>query len=148
VNSANNGLHQFAVRAIDAAGNVSDAAVWSWKVNDIGFTVTGNAPTLYPDVWKKIPVTITNPNHFTIYIQSLTVSVSSSPTSCTASNNIETLPSAATSSNTFAVPAQSNNWPVPDAYQPQIRLKDLPLTNQDLCKGASFSLSYAGTASK
>jgi len=46
------------------------------------------------------------------------------------------------------VPSQATNWPVPDAYQPQIRLKDLPLTNQDLCKTASFSLSYGGTATK
>ena len=146
--SGNNGLHQFAVRAVDSAGNISSAASWSWKVNNIGFTVTGNAPTLYPGVWNKIPVKITNPNHFTIYITSLTVGVSSSPANCAAPDNIETQASPATSSNTFAVPSQATNWPVPDAYQPQIRLKDLPLTNQDLCKTASFSLTYGGTATK
>lgn len=147
VDSGNNGLHQFAVRAIDAAGNISTAATWSWKVNNIGFTVTGNAPTLYPGVWKQIPVSIINPNNFTIYITSLNVAVSSSPSNCAASANIATLASAASSSNTFAVPANSPGTPVPVAFQPQIQLKDLP-TNQDLCKGASFSLSYTGTASK
>ena len=136
------------MRAVDAAGNISDAAPWSWKVNNIGFTITGNAPTLYPGVWNQIPVKITNPNNFTIYITSLAVGVSSSPASCSASSNIETQASAVTSSNRFAVPANANNWPVPVAYQPQIRLKDLPLTNQDLCKSASFSLSYTGTATK
>ena len=147
VGSANNGLHQFAVRAIDAAGNVSSAAIWSWKVNNVGFTVTGNAPTLYPGVWKSIPVSIINPNNFTIYITSLNVAVSASPSTCAASTNIETLASPASSSNTFAVPANSPGTLVPAAFQPQIRLKDLS-TNQDLCKRAQFNLSYSGTASK
>jgi len=147
VDSSNNGLHQFAVEAIDAAGNISSAAMWSWKVNNIGFTVTGDAPTLYPGTWKKIPVSIINPNNFTIYITSLNVEVSASPATCAASTNIETLASPASASNTFAVPANSPGTLVPAAFQPQIRLKDLS-TNQDPCKRASFSLSYSGTATK
>ena len=146
VDSGNNGTHQFAVEAIDSAGNLSSAAMWSWKVNNIGFTVTGNAPTLYPGVWKSIPASITNPNNFPINITALSVSVSSSPATCAASTNIATLASPASSTNTFAVPANSTML-VPSAFQPKIQLKNLS-TNQDLCKGAQFSLSFAGTATK
>ena len=145
--SSNNGLHQFAVRALDASGNISTPASWSWKVNNIGFTITGNAPTLYPGTWKYIAISIANPNNFAIKVTSLTVSVSSSPSTCAAAANIDTIASPASASNSLVVPANSPAFAVPVAFQPQIRLKDLQ-TNQDLCKGAHFSLSYAGTATK
>ena len=50
VDTSNNGQHQFAVRAVDPAGNISGAASYKWKVDDVGFTITGNAGgLLYPD---------------------------------------------------------------------------------------------------
>ena len=47
VDTSNNGQHQFAVRAVDLAGNVSASASYKWKVEpDIGFTITGDASGL------------------------------------------------------------------------------------------------------
>jgi hypothetical protein len=147
VDTSNNGQHQFAVRAVDAAGNVSGAASYKWKVEpDVGFTITGDIAGLAPGLWLRIPVRITNPHNFTIYVESLTVSVSSAPGTCPA-GGFELLPSTASSASPVAVPANSSSFLVPGAQQPQIRLRNLA-SNQDACKGQSVSLSYAGTATK
>jgi hypothetical protein len=147
VDTSNNGQHQFAVRAVDPAGNVSGSASYRWKVeSDIGFTITGDVSGLAPDLWLKIPVRITNPHNFTIFVESLGVSVSDAPAGCAASS-IEFQQSTASSGGPVAVPANSSLFLVPAAKQPSIRLKNLP-SNQDSCKGTSFELSYAGTATK
>ena len=52
VGTTNNGVHQFAVEAVDAAGNVSGGIFYSWKVAAGSlqeFTINGNGSTpLYP----------------------------------------------------------------------------------------------------
>ncbi len=147
VDTSNNGQHQFAVRAVDAAGNVSSAVSYKWKVDPaVKFTITGDVSGLYPAVWVPIPVKITNPHNFTIYVESLTASVSSAPAACPASD-FEFLPSTASPAGPIAIPANASAFLVPVAKQPQIRLKNLA-SNQDSCKGVSISLSYAGTATK
>jgi hypothetical protein len=147
VDTSNNGQHQFAVRAVDPAGNVSGAASYRWKVEpDVGFTITGDVGGLGPGLWLRIPVRITNPHNFTIYVESLTVSVSSAPGTCPA-GGFELQPSTASSASPIVVPANSSSFLVPLAQQPQIRLRNLA-SNQDACKGQSVSLSYAGTATK
>jgi hypothetical protein len=46
-----------------------------------------------------------------------------------------------------AVPANGSVvLPAQNAIAPQIRLKNLPAVNQNVCKNKSFSLSYSGTA--
>ncbi len=147
VDTSNNGQHQFAVRAVDGAGNVSGAASYKWKVDPaVEFTITGNVNGLYPAVWVRIPVRVTNPHNFTIYVESLTSSVASAPGACPASN-FEFLASTASPGSPIAVPANASAFLVPVAKQPQIRLKNLA-SNQDTCKGVSISLSYSGTATK
>jgi len=147
VDTSNNGQHQFAVRAVDAAGNVSSAVSYKWKVDPaVEFTITGNVTGLYPAVWVPIPVRITNPHNFTILVESLTASVSSAPGACPATN-FEFLPSTASHATPVAIPANASAFLVPVAKQPQVRLKNLA-SNQDSCKGVSISLSYAGTATK
>lgn len=152
VDVSNAGTHQFAVRALDAAGNISTAAFWSWKVDQsVRFTIIGNASgLLYPGVLVPLALKIVNQNNFAITITDLGVVVSTSPSGCPASpNNIYVQPSPVSPTNTFTVPA--NNQPdgtlVPAAFQPQIRLNNTA-QNQDTCKNKTFSLSYTGTATK
>jgi hypothetical protein len=145
--SNSNGLHQFAVRAVDAAGNRSVPAVYSWRVSDVSFTITGNLlGLLYPGTWRELGLTIVNPNHYTIYVTGLSVSVSSSPAGCPASTNVEFQQSPLSSSHTFAVAAQSSA-PLPAGDRPLMRLKNLPV-NQDVCKNGTFGLLYGGSATK
>jgi hypothetical protein len=147
VASNSNGVHQFAVRAVDAAGNRSAPAAYSWKVSDVSFTITGNlSGLLYPGTWRQLALTIVNPNHYPIYITSLSVSASSSPAGCPASTNVEFQQSPLSASHTFAVPAQSS-VALPTADRPLMRLKNLPV-NQDVCKNGTFGLTYGGSATK
>jgi hypothetical protein len=148
VTVSGNGAHQFAVRARDAAGNVSDAASYSWKVaQSVGFTVSGTPDGLLaPGVWRTLPLQIANPNNFTIYVTSLTVAVASSPAGCPAATNLELEQSTVSSSQTVAVPANGTAT-VPAGLRPRLRLKNLPV-NQDACKRSSFGLTYSGSATK
>ena len=146
VDTSNNGQHQFAVRAVDPAGNVSGSATYSWKVTGVGFTLTGNAGgLLYPGIWRYIPLQIVNPNNHSIYVEAITVSVSGAPGGCGIAN-LELVQSSASSGDPVVVPANTTTL-LPVAKQPQIRLKNLP-SNQDTCKSVTFSLSYSGTATK
>jgi hypothetical protein len=149
VDVSNTGTHQFAVRAVDAAGNVSGAATWTWKVdNSIHFTITGNASgLLHPAEWVPLALTIVNQKNFTIYITSLQVSVGDNP-SCPAASNIQVQQSDidSTLAKRVAVPANSSVL-VPAARRPLIRLRNLS-TNQDACKNKQFHLTYSGTATK
>jgi hypothetical protein len=142
------GTHQFAVRARDAAGNLSDAASYSWKVaQSVGFTVSGTPDGLLaPGVWRTLPLQLANPNNFTIYVTSLTVAVASSPAGCPAATNLELEQSTVSASQTVAVPANGTTT-VPAALRPRLRLKNLPV-NQDACKRSSFGLTYSGSATK
>jgi hypothetical protein len=148
VDSSSEGLHQFAVRAVDGAGN-SSSATYSWKVNNVAFSISGNAiGLLYPGVWRPIAITILNPNNFPIYITSLTAGApASSPANCQPSSNIDFQQSPLSSVHTFPVAANSTAS-LPVADRPQVQLKNLPTTNQDSCKDASFTLTYSGTATK
>jgi large repetitive protein len=151
VQSTSNGEHQFSVVAVDWAGNVSQAASYKWKVDQSSqgspFTIAGNANgLLYPGIWRNVALTITNPNNVPIYVTSITVTVTNSPNGCTNTSNIELQQSnAAPTSNELAVPANATSWPVPQSFQPQIRLKNLP-SNQDNCKSQTFTLGYTGSA--
>jgi len=145
VASTNNSQHQFAVRALDAAGNVSPATIYTWRVSPVGFSISGNpSQLLYPGVWRDLVVTITNPNSFAIQVTQLTVSASSSPSGCPASTNLAFQQSPVSSSHTVAVPPHSTVT-LALADRPRIQLVDLPV-NQDACKNGSFGLQYSGLA--
>jgi len=148
VDTSNNGEHQFAVRAIDAVGNASSPAIYKWKVNSVGFTITGNADGLLsPGTPRRLVLTLHNPNSFTIYVTAIQVTVDSAPPGCPATN-VDVIPSDidATVAKRVAVPA-NGTASVPTARRPQILLKNLP-TNQDSCMTKTFSLRYTGIATK
>jgi hypothetical protein len=143
VQTTNNGTHQFAVRTIDNAGNVSQVASFSWKVDKgspQNFTITGTVGGLVPsNVFTEIPVAITNPNSETLYVTSLNVSIAGVP-GCDASNFATQAWSAPPK---IAVPATSSYSP-PAGRRPAIRLKNLA-GNQDSCKNKSFTLTFTGS---
>jgi len=153
--TSNYGQHQFAVRAIDAAGNISAGTIYSFKyekklpTSGLPFQITGSVSGLTLGTYRPIFVTIANPNSVTIFVSALNVAVASdsSPPGCTSAANVDLLQSNVSTSLMVAVPANGSvSLPAQGAAAPQIRLKNLPTVNQDLCKGKSFALTYSGTA--
>ncbi len=146
VQTTSNGLHQFAVRAVDAAGNVSPVASYTWKVDKgspQNFTITGAVSGLKPSSsFTEIPVTITNPNAEMLYVTSLDVGVAG-VTGCDASNFATQGWAASTSSPKFPV-AASSSATAPTGKRPAIRLKDLA-GNQDACKSKTLTLTFTGS---
>ncbi len=117
VDTSNNGQHQFAVRAIDTAGNRSSTTTYQWKVdNTIGFTITGNASgLLYPGLWRPLVLTLHNPHNFTIYVTLLQTAVADAP-GCAASPNVQVQQSDIDSTVAKRVAVPSNgSAPVPAA---------------------------------
>src|SRR6478609_1922973 len=157
IDTTNNQQHQFGVRSVDAAGNVSAGAYYMFKYqkglpdSGVPFMITGSTSGgLTLGAWRAINVTITNPNSVTIFVSSLTVSIAadSTPAGCLAGPNVELQQSNVSSSIVVTVPPNGSvTLPAQGATSPQIRLKNLPAVNQDICKGKSFGLSYSGTAS-
>ena len=65
--NTNNGTHQFAVEAVDHAGNISSSTSYSWKVqknSGINYTIGNNpiAPLIEGAAPTPIDVTFSNPN--------------------------------------------------------------------------------------
>jgi hypothetical protein len=151
--TSNYGQHQFAVRAIDAAGNISAGTSYSFKyekklpTSGVPFTISGTVTGLTLGVWKPIAVTINNPNNAVIYLTNVTVAISAgtTPGSCLTSY-FDVKQSNITTSLTVPVPPGSTNFVLPSPNTPQLRLRDEPTINQDICKSKSFTLTYSGTA--
>jgi hypothetical protein len=113
------------------------------------FTIAGSASgVLYPGgAARSIPLTISNPNSVPIYVTSLTVTpvLSNLPAGCDA-GAFQANQSNVSSTNTVTVPANgSTTLPAGTVSAPTIRLSKTP-TNQDACRNASFTLSFAGSA--
>jgi hypothetical protein len=144
--------HTFSVRAVDAAGNRSTPATFTWTITratNRDFTITGSAGgLLYPGApARAIALTLTNPNSVAIYVTSLQVTVaSSSRPGCSAATNLALTQSNVSSAAPARVPAGGSvTLPVQGVSAPTIRMVNLPV-NQDACKNASFALSYSGSA--
>ena len=156
IGTANNQQHQFAVRAVDAAGNVSASASHTFTYQKVlpasgpPFTVAGSVSGLTPGLWRPITVRVTNPNRMALRVTGLTVTVApdSTPPGCLAATNLELQQSNVSASVVLSVPAGSTvTLPAQGATTPRLRLRDLPTVNQDACKHTSFALTYSGTGS-
>jgi hypothetical protein len=149
VDVSNSQQHQFAVRAFDVAGNYSETA-YAWKVDQsVRFTIAGNAVgLLYPSgPASPIALVLRNPNNFPIYVTSLQVTVQDNPACPTAANLALQQPDVDSSlAKRVTLPANAT-INLPSTQRPTIRLLDTP-SNQDSCKNTSFTLVYAGTATK
>ena len=149
VQTTNNGKHQFSVVAVDWAGNVSDEAKHKWTVgagSPQQFTITGTVTGLTIGVPKPVTVTLGNPNNVPIYVTLLTTTLSTDGGSggCSASNFTMTQ-SNASAGTPITVPASSSVVVSAAPQAPQVALVDLA-SNQDVCKGKSFVLTFSGSA--
>ncbi len=148
--SASQGEHTFYVQARDAAGNVSAATPYSWSIFTKTFTIEGKlSGTLAPGVSRPLALTISNPNNKAITVTGLQVTVApgSTKAGCDGPTNLQVTQSNASSSNAFTVAAKGGKATVPvgSVSSPQVLMKNLA-TNQDACKGASFTFNYSGSA--
>jgi hypothetical protein len=144
------GEHTFYVEARDAAGNVSAPVHYSWSIFTKTFSIEGKVSgALAPGVSQPLVLTITNPNTKPIIVTSLQVTVApgSTKAGCDGPTNLQVTQSNASSSNTITVPAKGGKATVPSGSvsAPQVLMKNLA-TNQDACKGATFTFNYSGNA--
>jgi hypothetical protein len=148
------GAHTFYVEAMDGTGNLSVPASYTWTVGkktveELPFTVTGSlSELLAPGLSRSLALTISNTNGVQIYVTSLTVSVQTGSTKagCDGPTNLTVTQSNASGTNTLAVPAGGQvTLPSGTVSAPQVLMNDLA-SNQDACKGASFTFSYSGSA--
>ncbi len=147
------GKHELRLRALDAAGNASGEAKWKWRITlaqtGVPFSVSGDlAGLLAPGLSGELALTISNPNDEPIFITALTVGVEAGSTKpgCDGPENLQVLQSNASYVNPLTVPAHgSASVPSGGVSAPQILMRNLT-TNQDACKGATFSFSYGGSA--
>lgn len=150
VSTSNNGMHQFAVEAMDPLGNVSIAAKYSWKVpkSALPLTISGNAGTVYPGGTSvAFQTTISNPNTGPVTLTSLTVSLGAVPSGCQASWFAVT-PSNVSASKPITVPG-SGSVTLPDSVNapgvtaPSVSMSDTG--DQTGCKSATIPVSYDNT---
>lgn len=155
IDTTNYGQHQFAVRSIDAAGNISAGTYYSFKyekglpTSGVPFQISGNVTGLTIGLWRPVAVTITNPNPVTIFVTQLTMAVSadSTPSGCASATNVELQQSTISGAQVVTVPANGSvTLPAQGATTPQIRIRNLSTVNQDVCKNKTFGLTFSGTA--
>ncbi len=149
------GAHRFVVEAADAVGNVSSPTSYTWTiaktVEESGkpFAVAGNAAgPLAPGVSQPLAITVTNPNSVAIEVTSLSTAVAAGSTKpgCDGPTNLQVTQSSVSSSNPLAIPANGQvSLPASSVSAPSVLMRDLS-TNQDACKGASFTFTYSGSA--
>jgi hypothetical protein len=117
--------------------------------NKQNFTIAGNLGTaLTPGSSAPIALTLTNPYDFDLKVTAVSVSLASTsnPAGCPAATNfaVTQVPAA---SFPITLPAGSTET-LPAGSRPQVTMLNLPSTNQDLCKGATLSFDYTGSAEK
>jgi hypothetical protein len=144
--------HHFSVRAFDAAGNRSGSAGYDWTVtaqNGQPFAVSGNLTgLLVPGLSGTLVLKVSNPNSVPIFVTSLTVTVKpgSTKAGCDGPANLQVTQSNASAATPLTIPANGNvTLPSGGIATPQVLMKNLP-TNQDACKGATFTFTYGGSA--
>jgi hypothetical protein len=145
------GAHSFSVRAADSSGRHGRATGFRWRVLEPkDFSISPELTSLgqlYPGApAQALPLTISNPNPVPIFLTSLTVAATADPSGCTSAANLALSPAPFSATAPLKVPAHGSvRLPAPGAGAPAIQLRDLPV-NQDACQGASFPLSFSGSA--
>jgi hypothetical protein len=129
------------------ATDIGGSGGGSGGAGGIGFSISGGVSGLAPGVPKPIVLTLSNPNYFKLFVTKLTVTMSASelPAGCKSSWFVLTQ-SNASSSNPIAVPANGSTTLTSAPRAPQIELINSPTENQNACKGASFTLTFSGSA--
>jgi hypothetical protein len=144
------GTHVFYLKAEDKAGNAS-TVTYTWTVGSAGkpFTIAGSvSEPLAPGISRGLVLTVSNPNTVAITVTSVTVTPApgSSKEECDGPTNLTVTQSNVSSTNPLVIPASGHvSLPAGSVSTPQVLMRDLA-TNQDACKGASFSFAYGGSA--
>jgi hypothetical protein len=167
VGTTNNGQHQFAVRSVDAAGNVSASASYSWKVGKGSiqdFTISGspddgNPATddlLYPGgPSRAIHIKVHNPNSIPIYVTALTVTAPADTAHGCNHNDLVFSPvggmvdfsTATPTPGAIVVPAGGDvTLPAQGVQAPTIRLSDNGANQTPTCANQTFGLVFTGSA--
>jgi hypothetical protein len=161
--SVESGRHRFYARATRGARK-SRIAAFTWTVEEpviptdeapvipadthgLPFAVTqsGPPPLLYPGAGPSpLSLTLSNPNPDPIEETSLTVDVTGGPAGCNPNVNVRVQPSPASPANPLVIPG-NGTLAVAAAQAPTIELAESG-TNQDACRGGSFSLRFSGSA--
>ena len=150
------GSHLFCVRAVNGSGVSGAETCVAWIVRAAPsvpeptgpFTITGSLPSaLSPGSSQPLPLTISNPFEFALRVTSLTVTVrpGSTQAGCDGPSNLQITQSNTSGGSVSIVvpPRGSVTLPAQGATAPTVAMLDLP-TNQDACKGATFSVDYSG----
>lgn len=146
-------VHTFGVRAVDPAGNRSAATEYSWRATAATtgqpFSISGGyGGLLYPGKTADLTLRVTNPNGEAILVESIVVTIQPGSTKpgCDGPANLQIAASNVTAANPLTVPANGSvTLPSGRVTAPQVTMKNLA-TNQDACKGATFSFAYSGSA--
>jgi hypothetical protein len=147
------GAHTFYVEAKDGKATSAPAS-YAWTVGkkaieEQPFTISGNlAGALAPGVSQSLPLTISNTNGVAILVTSLgvTPNAGSSKAGCDGPTNLQVTQSNVSATNALTVPANSQvTLPSSSVSAPQVLMLNLS-SNQDACKGASFTFRYSGSA--
>ncbi len=140
------GEHVFYLAARDAAGNLSATVSYAWTVVK-AFTITGNlSGALAPGVSRALQLTISNPNTKALQVTNLLVAVQAGSTKagCDGPTNLQVTQSNASETNALTVPAKGKvSIPTGTVSAPQVLMRNLA-SNQDACKGATFTFNYDG----
>jgi hypothetical protein len=147
VSTTNNGMHQFAVEAVDGLGNVSSITKYQWKVpkTAMPLTIGGSAGTVFPGgASSAFQTTITNPNTGPVTITSLTVTLGAMPSGCQASwfalsqsNVSPSKPITVPGNTTIMLPDPVN---APGVTAPSVSMTDSG--DQTSCESATIPVSY------
>jgi hypothetical protein len=153
------GSHTFCARSVSPTGIPSLPTCTTWVIHAVEqppvtpppppgqFTITGDQPVLLaPGLGGPVPVTITNPQSFPITVTGLvlTVASGSSKPGCDGASNLSVAQSnLAGGAVSVVVPAGGSVLlPAQGATAPVVTMLDLG-SNQDTCKGATFTFDYA-----
>jgi hypothetical protein len=155
------GPHTFCARALAPSGIPGPETCFGWFVHSPGvngrpapvpgaFTIHGHLPGLLrPGTGGPLSLTIANPLAIDLTVTGVVVTVApgSSRPGCDGPANLAVAQSSLAGDAAIVVPAGGAvTVPAAGATAPVVTMRDLP-TNQDACKGATFTLVYSGRGS-
>jgi uncharacterized membrane protein len=118
-----------------------------------GFQITGNlGAQLFPGVKRPLNLSLTNPESFDIKVSSISVAVEEATgrAGCSGTQNFKVTQIPAGRYPITVSGGQTRSLSqlgIADADKPQVEMLNRPW-NQDVCKGASITLDYSGSAGK
>ena len=145
------GTHRFIVRAVGPRHSHGRPARFRWRVLEPrNFSIAprlGDLRPLFPGAAPQpLPLTVANPNPVPILVTGVTVATAGDPLDCRGAENLTLTPAGVSAAAPLRVPAHGSvDLPTTGVAAPSIQLRDLPV-NQDACQGATFPLSFSGSA--